>query len=217
MKNPLTFSVLATVALLPAAIGLAATWVRSVAAGRVFGDLHSVPNNDVGLVLGTSEFSGPERSRNPHFTRRIAAAAELFQAGKVRSLLLSGNCDGAGYDEPGAMAAALVARGVPAEALLRDGAGFRTLDSVVRARRVFGQRRLTIVTDRFHTFRAVFLARQAGIDAVAFPSTEVPVSHSLKTRAREYLADVCACLDVYLWHTAPRVPGGAVVVPVSAR
>ena len=100
----------------------------------------------------------------------MTAAALLYRSGRVRHLLLSGDNGTRGYDEPADMQAALLALGVPADAMTLDDAGFRTLDSVVRAGgEVFGQRRLTIITDRFHAYRAVFLTRQAGIDAVAFP------------------------------------------------
>ena len=88
------------------------------------------------------------------------------------------------------MKAALIERGVPADALTLDDAGFRTLDSVVRAKEVFGQRKLTVITDRFHAYRAVFLAEHYGIDAVAYPSAEVEMRWSFKARTRECFADV---------------------------
>ena len=219
MKKTLVLLGLALAApLLAAAAVLAASgWIRHAAAGRIFADAARLPANDVGLVLGTSKFSGPRRYRNPHFDGRVEAAAELYRTGKVKHLLLSGDNGTRGYDEPADMRAALLARGVPDGALTLDDAGFRTLDSVVRARRVFGQRRLTLVTDRFHAYRAVFLARQQGIDAVAFPSREVAVRHSFKSRGREYLADVRACLDVYVLRTRPRFLGEPIPVRVAGR
>ncbi len=98
-----------------------------------------------------------------------------------------------------------------------NDAGFRTLDSVVRAKEVFGQRKLTVITDRFHAYRAVFLAEHNGIDAVAFPSAEVEVGWSLKARTREWFADVKACLDLYVLHTKPRFLGPPIEVKVAAR
>ena len=169
------------------------------------------------LILGTSKFSGPQRAANPHFDHRVAAAAELYRAGKVKALLLSGDNGTRGYDEPADMRAALLALGVPAAAMTLDDAGFRTLDSVVRARQVFGQRSLTIVTDRFHSYRAIFLARHQGVDAVAFPSQEVDLRWSLKSRVREYLADVRACLDLYVLRTRPRFLGAPIPVRVAGR
>ena len=219
MKKLLVLAALAAAApvLAVAAMLGASSWIRHAASGRIFDDPARLPANDVGLVLGTSRFSGPRRDRNPHFDNRMDAAASLYRAGRVKHLLLSGNHTTRGYDEPADMRAALLALGVPADAMTLDDAGFRTLDSVVRARQVFGQRRLTIITDRFHTYRAVFLARCQGIEAVAFPSREVPVRSSLKSRAREYLADVRACLDLYVLRTRPRFLGDPISVRVAGR
>ena len=199
------------------AVTIAAGLVHRAAAGRVYTNPASLPENGVGLVLGTSKFSGPGRHPNPHFDHRMEAAAALFRAGKVRGLLLSGDNGTRGYDEPADMKTALLALGVPAEALTLDDAGFRTLDSVVRARKVFGQSRLTIITDRFHTYRAVFLARRQGIDAVALASEEVALRYSFKSRVRECLADVRACLDLYVLHTRPRFLGEPMPVHFARR
>ena len=203
--------------LLSLAVAGSAWLVKRAGAGRVFGQAADLPTNEVGLVLGTSKFSGPERRPNPHFEGRVEAAARLYHEGHVRHLLLSGDNGTRGYDEPSDMRDALLARGVPAEAMTLDYAGFRTLDSVVRARKVFGQQRLTIVTDRFHCYRALFLARHSGIDAVAFPSEEVALRWSVRSRMREWLADVKACLDLYVLHTRPRFLGEPIEVRVARR
>ncbi len=115
------------------------------------------------------------------------------------------------------MRAALQACGVPAEAITLDDAGFRTLDSVARAKEVFGQSRLTIITDRFHAYRALFLARHYGIDAVAYPSAEVEMRSSMKARIRKWFADTKACLDLYVLHTQPRFLGPPIPVKVATR
>ena len=192
--------------LLAALVWVCAEIVGGAAAGRVIDDPAALPRQDVALVLGTTPRAG-SRHANPHFEHRIAAAAELFRLGKVRHFLLSGDNGRRGYDEPTAMRRALLALGVPASAITLDYAGFRTLDSMVRARDVFGQRKLIIVTDRFHTARSVFLARHFGLDAVAFPSREVELRYSLRSRVREWFARVKACLDVYVLHTGPHFRG----------
>ena len=193
-------------------------WLVHGSAGkRIFDDVAGVPANDVALVLGTSKASAHGNFENPHFTRRMQASAALYRAGRVRHLLLSGDNGSRGYDEPADMKNALLALGVPASAMTLDDAGFRTLDSIVRAKEVFGQRRLTIITDRFHSFRALFLARHYGIDAVAFPSREVELRYSVKSRLRELLADVKACLDLYVLHTQPKFLGEPIPVRVAGR
>ena len=114
------------------------------------------------------------------------------------------------------MAEALMALDVPPSAMTLDYAGFRTLDSVVRARKVFGQAKVTLVTDDFHTARAVFLARHAGLDAVAFSSEKVSTRFSARTRVREVGARVKAALDVYVLRTGPRFLGEPVEIRVAS-
>ena len=196
---------------------LGAVWViHRAAGGRVYSDVASLPVNDVGLVLGTSPHL-PNGEPNLHFDNRITAAAQLYHAGRVRHLLLSGDNGTRGYDEPADMKTALLGLGVPADAMTLDDAGFRTLDSVVRARAVFGQTQLTVITDRFHAYRAVFLARHYGVDAIAFPSREVDLRASFKSRVRECGADLKACLDLWVLHTRPRLLGEPVPVRIANR
>lgn len=193
--------------LLATAIVVGSSWlVDHLAAGRLVTDPASLPANRTALVLGTSS-SVRGRYANPHFDNRIAAAADLFRRGRVKHFLLSGDNGSRGYDEPSDMRRALLALGVPDSAMTLDYAGFRTLDSVARARKIFGLDKMVIVTDRFHTSRALFLARQFGIDAVAFPSKDVPLKDSAKTVIRECFARVKACLDVYVLHTGPHFLG----------
>lgn len=196
------------------ALGLNAWIVRSTRSA-VFTELSVVPPNDVALVLGTGKLLRGSGRVNPHFRKRTEAAAALYHAGKVKHLLLSGDNHIASYDEPTDMAEALMALNVPPAAMTLDYAGFRTLDSVVRARKVFGQSQVTIVTDDFHTARAVFLARHAGLDAVAFSSAKVSTRFSARTRVREVGARVKAVLDVYVLQTSPRFLGEPVEIHVA--
>ncbi|MDQ6656465.1 MAG: YdcF family protein [Verrucomicrobiota bacterium] len=178
-------------------------WMELRARGRVFKDVGAVPANEVGLVLGTSRWL-PGGSENPFFAGRIAAAAELYRAGKVRHFILSGDNSDARYDEPASMRAALREQGVPESATTADDAGFRTLDSFARAKQVFATSKLTIVTDDFHAARSILLARHFGIDAVLFTSKPVPLKWSMKTRSREIAARCRALLDIYVLETGPR-------------
>ncbi len=188
-------------------------WIVRSGAAVTFTDPARLPVNDVGLVLGTSARTLGGYA-NPHFQARVAAAARLYQAGKVRHLLLSGDNHIQGYDEPSDMQEALARLGIPEAAMTLDYAGFRTLDSVARAKAVFGQTRLTIITDDFHVSRALFLCRAYGIDAVAFCSDEVPLEYSGKPRMREWLARVKAWLDVYILRTAPKFYGPPVEIKI---
>ena len=183
----------------------------------VFTEMSALPQNDVALVLGTGKLLRGSGKINPHFRKRVEAAAELYHAGKVKHLLLSGDNHVAGYDEPTDMAEALMALNVPPSAMTLDYAGFRTLDSVVRAKKVFGQSQVTIVTDDFHAARSVFLARHEGLDAVAFCSAKVSTRFSARTRVREVGARVKAALDVYVLNTRPHFLGEPVEIEIAAR
>ena len=179
---------------------------RTAAAGRIFSTTTQVPQNNVALVLGTSKTT---RKGNPnlHFTQRINAAVELYRAGKVQHLLVSGDNHIASYDEPTDMMNALVAAGVPTNAITRDYAGFRTLDSVVRANTVFGLKKFTIITEEFHCPRALWIARQHGLEAIAFAAPDLSARWSLRVKARESLARVLCGLDLYVLNRSPKFPG----------
>lgn len=194
-----------------AAVGLGGIFgsellIRQMAGKRVFTTVDQVPSNDVAVVLGTSKKVGGRI--NFFFHNRMVAAADLYKAGKVRHILVSGANPNKYYDEPTDMMEYLVHLGVPAEAITRDYAGFRTLDTVVRARQVFGLERYVIVTDKFHTYRTLFLAQHTGADCVAFSGNrEVRLKWSLKTKIRERFANIKALLDVYVLRTQPKFLG----------
>lgn len=190
-------------------------WIAFRSYGRVFSTVADVPPTEVGLVLGTSSRLR-DGHENPFFAGRIAAAGELYRAGKVRHLLLSGDNSEENYDEPSDMRAALMKQGVPESAMTLDYAGFRTLDSFARARKVFGVTRVTIISDDFHVARAVLLARHFGIDACAYSSAPVPFRWSQKTRLREIAARYAALIDVYMLRRQPHFLGPRTDLPSSS-
>jgi SanA protein len=185
---------------------LAAARIGPTVAPFLSANLERLPATRVGLVLGCSPHLADGR-KNLFFERRIAAAAALFRAGKVQYLLVSGDNSRPDYDEPSAMRAALVVAGVPEPRIVRDFAGFRTLDSVARAQSVFGLSELIVVSQRFHNERAVYLARARGLKAFGYDAGDVGGVHGLRTHAREVLSRLVAVLEVELLHTAPRYPG----------
>lgn len=185
-------------------------WVESVAAKYCHETLDQAPAMPVALVLGCSPFIGS--LKNLFFEYRMDAAAQLYRSGKVKALIVSGDNSTKEYDEPTAMKEALMKRGVPEQSIYSDYAGFRTLDSVVRADSIFGQKRFIIVSQRFHNERAVFLARQRGLEAEAFNAKDVPAGTGVKTHLREYLARVQAALDVTVLQTQPKFDGPPVVI-----
>lgn len=172
--------------------------VRLRAGGRCFDDAERVPHNKMGLVLGTSPLA-PDGGANMYFVYRVEAAARLYKMGKVDWLLLSGDRSGEDYDEPQAMRDALIAHGVPVESIVLDKSGFRTLNSIVHTNKVYGQSSVTIISQRFHNQRAVFLALCNGVDAVAYNAEDVVKWNKyLKIHGREYLARVRMFVDLIM-------------------
>jgi SanA protein len=184
--------------------------VTSATADLTHYTIGDLPHNHVGLVLGTSERTS-KGWPNLYFQHRIAAAAQLYHAGKVDHLLVSGDNSRTNYNEPEQMRRALMAAGVDSAHITMDFAGFRTLDSVVRAREVFGTSSFTIISQRFHNERALFLAQQQGMQAVAFNAADVPNAYGRKTMIREKLARTKVYLDLILG-TGPKFLGEPVLI-----
>ena len=171
--------------------------VAAVADGRVYSSTKTIPEMPVALLLGTAKtYRGLD---NAFYTARIRAAAELYHSGKIRGILISGDHGRPDYNEPQDMRQDLVRAGVPSQFITLDYAGFRTLDSVVRAKEVFGQSHLVIVSQRFHVERALYLAQQQGIAAVGYVAQDPPNRTSrIKVRAREVLARAAAVFDSFI-------------------
>lgn len=181
-------------------------WIVESTEDRVYSDLDMLPDHRIALVLGTSYRSvggGP----NPFFQKRIEMAATLYSMGKIDHFILSGDNSTKYYNEPLEMQKALVKKGVPESAITLDYAGLRTLDSVVRSKKIFGQDKITIITQPFHSYRALFISRYYNMDAVAMVADEPSLDGTFKVRLREYLARTKAVLDLYVFKTDPRFLG----------
>ena len=183
----------ATLAVL-VAVGCA-RWIRSGADGHIY-DLASVPAAPVALVLGARVNADGQPSA--FLAARLEIARRLLTDGKIKAILVSGDHGEWAYDEPGAMRAWLVARGVPADRVIQDHAGFDTYDSCVRAKKIFGVRQAIVVTQQFHLPRAVTLCRKQGIEATGVGDDTVRVFEQMWVRGevREYGAAVKAAADV---------------------
>lgn len=203
--------VLGAVALLLSLLSwIAERRLEALADPYISSDPAKLPGVTVALVLGAAPI-GPEGGPNRYFVYRLDAAAALYKAGKVKYLLVSGDNSRPDYDEPTAMRAGLIERGVPAEAIYRDFAGFRTWDSVVRVEEVFGQTRVIVVSQRFHLSRAIFLARQQGIEAWGFEARDVARAYSIVTILRRYPSALRAYFDVW-FDTPPKYAGPRIVI-----
>lgn len=178
-------------------------WVVSSTSSQVLTDFNLLPDNGVALVLGTSHRM-VDGSPNPFFHNRMATAAELYKEGKIIRFIVSGDNRTKYYNEPAEMQKALIKLGVPADAITLDYAGLRTLDSIVRCKEIFGQSNIIIITQPFHSYRALFISRYFNINAVALVAEEPGQEVAPRVYLREYLARTKAILDLYVLGTTPR-------------
>jgi SanA protein len=175
-------------------------WIVKSTEESVYSNVERLPDHRIGLVLGTSY-------RSAFLRNRIEMAALLYSMGKIDHFILSGDNRTRYYNEPLEMKKALLKKGVPASAITLDYAGLRTLDSVVRSKKIFGQNKITIITQPFHSYRALFISRYYDMDAVAMVAEDPGLDQAFKVRLREYLARTKAVLDLYIFKTDPRFLG----------
>lgn len=184
------------------AVLLANRWVINSTDSLLYKDTSLLPDNEVGLVLGCSPFISSGKP-NPQFRGRMQAAADLYRLGKVKRLILSGANPDSRYNEPKKMREALLELGVPSEAMVLDFAGDSTYESVTRSKVVFNLTSVTVVTQKYHAYRALFLARKVGVRAVAYqaPIEGIP-GPGFRHPPREVFARLLAVLDVLVYRVA---------------
>ena len=177
MKKTLKRSLWVIMAIMVAGLAVVAGCelaVYSSSKGRVYSDVDEIPYREVGLLLGTNP-KGRRGGANMFYNYRIDAAVELYEAGKVDRILISGAKKGAGYDEPQAMREALVVRGVPDSILVLDGQGFHTIESIVRAKEVYEVDSVTVISQEFHNRRSLYMAKHNGLDAIAYNAANTTI------------------------------------------
>lgn len=191
------------VLMLAVAIGLD-QWISLRTQPYIYDEVQTLPHRQVGVVLGTSKYYRTGVI-NQYYLYRIQGAINAYNSGKVKYLLLSGDNAQQSYNEPSTMRRDLIAAGIPASDIVLDYAGFRTLDSIVRTRKVFDTNDFIIITQRFHCERALFIALHMGIQAQCFavPSPK----NMLSVRSREIFARLGALTDLYLLKREPRFSG----------
>ncbi|UOE37915.1 SanA/YdcF family protein [Chryseobacterium oryzae] len=177
----------------------------------LYDDASKIPTTKVAMLLGTSKTLS-SGFPNAYFTNRIKAAADLYKSGKIKYIIVSGDNSRKDYNEPEDMQLALMQQGVPQDKIYLDFVGFRTLDSVLRAKEIFGQQKLIIISQKFHNERAVFLARKNNIEAYGYNAENVNKYAGLKTNLREYFAKAKVYWDL-LFAVEPKFGGDKVVIP----
>jgi SanA protein len=187
---------------------ITATWASR---GRLFNEISDIPATKVGLVFGTTDRVKGEE--NLYFRYRMDAAVKVWKSGKIRTLIVSGDNRTEYYNEPEKMRHALIERGIPADRIVCDYAGLRTLDSVVRAKEIFGTSSVLFISQRFQNERAIYLAKANGMDAYGFNAEDVSAQASQKTNIREIGARVKMWLDVNFLNTRPKHLGEKIKLP----
>lgn len=179
--------------------------IKKSVQNKVFSDLNLIQKNKVGLVLGTSKYL-KNGTVNLYFKYRIDATVALYKNNKIECILISGDNSKEDYDEPTDFKNELISKGIPENKIFLDYAGFRTLDSVVRAKLVFGLNNFTLISQQFHNERALYLARKNGINAIAYNAKDVPNKYGIKVKIREYFARTKVFIDI-LFKVKPKFIG----------
>ena len=164
---------------------------------KTFDQIENIPKNRVGLVLGTGKITA-HGNVNLYYKYRLQAAYLLWKNNKIDKILISGDNGRKDYDEPSTFKTDLMQLGVPETDIYLDYAGFRTLDSVVRANAIFGLESVTIISQKFHNERAIYLANNIHLNAIAYNAKDVTGRFGLRTKLREYLARTKAVIDVII-------------------
>ena len=160
--------------------------INHAARNKLFSDTRLIPYNKVGLLLGTSPIL-PNGQPNPYYRYRIEAAIRLFNARKINYIIVSGDNGRKEYNEPEQMRTDLIAGGIDSNHIYLDYAGFRTFDSMVRLKEIFGQQSVTVISQKFHNQRAVYIASREGITAIGYNVTDLNIHAGFRTSCEKSL------------------------------
>ncbi len=179
--------------------------IKSNGSSKVYSNVNDIPSNKVGLILGTAKYL-TNGNVNLYYKYRLSAAIKLYQKGKIKFIIVSGDNSTKSYDEPTEFKKDLIKAGVPGANIYLDYAGFRTLDSVVRVKEIFGQENITIISQQFHNERAIYLAEHFNVKAIGFNAKSVSKRYGFKVQLREYLARVKVFVDI-VFNVKPKFLG----------
>lgn len=185
--------------------------VSNAARGKLYTDVKDIPYVKTGLLPGTSKYASVGKL-NPYYAYRIEAAVSLLRSGKITFIIISGDNSSRYYNEPAQMRMDLLKAGIDSMRIFSDYAGFRTFDSMVRLKAVFGQDSVTVISQPFQNERAIYIAAREGIHAIGFNAEDVDIKDGIKIQFREKLARVKVFLD-YLLGIKPKFLGEKIDIP----
>ncbi|MCX6180895.1 MAG: YdcF family protein [Bacteroidetes bacterium] len=184
--------------------------IESNAEGKTFTSVAKTPHFKCGLLLGTSKLNKSGRV-NIYYSKRITAAVQLFKAGKINYIIISGDNSRKTYDEPTDMKMDLVREGVDSNRIYLDYAGFRTFDSMVRCKEIFGQDSVLVISQQFHNERAIYIGEELGLTVVGYNAADVSKAYGRSTKIREAFARVKVLVD-FMIGTEPKFLGEKIVI-----
>jgi SanA protein len=185
--------------------------INKATEGKLYSDVKKIPYNKTGILLGTSKFLS-NGAVNPFYSNRIKAAADLIRAGKIKYLVISGDNSRKDYNEPQQMKDDLIKQGIDSTVLYLDYAGFRTFDSMIRLKEIFGQTQVTVISQPFHNERAIYIGSKNGIAAIGYNAQDVGDQAGFKVQLREKFARVKVFIDA-LTGKQPKFLGEKVQLP----
>lgn len=206
----LKFTLVGGLVILLLVIYLANQKINKQTINHIYNHTELIPENKVGLLLGTSKYLKSGKL-NQYFEYRILATEQLYKSGKIKYVVISGDNSRRNYNEPQDMKEELIKKGIPKSKIYLDYAGFRTFDSVFRMKEIFGQKKFTIISQKFHNQRAVYIANALNLNAVGFNAQDVNVYNGFKTKAREKLARVKVFIDI-LFNKKPKFLGEKITI-----
>jgi len=184
--------------------------IKWASTNKTYEAIIDIPKNRVGLLLGTSKYVSKGQI-NLYYKYRIDAAVELYNAGKIEFILISGDNGQIEYNEPKTIRDDLIKYGIPNSKIYLDYAGFRTWDSIIRAKKVFGESEFTVISQKFHNQRAIFIGMRSKMKLVGFNAKDVPKNYGSKTRLREIFARIKLILDILI-NKQPKYLGSTIEI-----
>ena len=204
-------SVLVGTIIITLIIVVALSWIYFSTKEAIYSEISELPYNRVGLIPGCNKYIS-NGNINYFYVERIESGAKLFREGKIDYILVSGDNALASYDEPREMKKSLIEAGVPKENIVADYAGFRTLDTIVRAKEVFLLTELTFISQNFQNQRGVFIGNNRGIDIIAYDVEPIGTKYAYKTQVREIFAKIKMLLDLYILNKEPKFLGDTIII-----
>jgi len=185
--------------------------IENASNGKLYNDVNKIPYNRVAVLLGTSKYLS-RHILNPYYSYRIDAAVNLIRAQKVKYIIISGDNSTVSYNEPYTMREDLMRAGIDSSIIYLDYAGFRTFDSMIRLKEIFGQDSVTIISQQFHNERAIYIANREGVFAIGYNAKDLPSALGFKVQLREKFARVKVFID-YLINRKPHFLGKKILLP----